>query len=387
MSTAVKFFHSEMPSAPVLSGTAGSLLAILDACLVNGWGLMTATSVVVSGGVATANFSSSHVFDPGSVAIVAGATPSGLNGEQRLTATAANSVSWPTTVPDGTATGTITLKLAPAGWAKPFSSGNVAAYRSGSPSASGCYARVDDSDTMIARLRLYETMSDASTGIGPTPTDGQVSGGCYVSKSNAASSASRKWAIAASDRFVIINFAYHGTYVDDYETTFWGDFPSEKAGDAYNAIICANIENKSSFGSPGAFNAAHNQSQGVGVFLVRNYSQIGGAIQGFLAKPGQLSGTWSGHGTLPIGPNPINNGLDVSPTLILEGTSASGNRRGIVPGLYGIPHYLGSAYESKTIVGDVVGLPGHSLMFMRFGGYGSASLSYRYAFDISGPWE
>lgn len=50
MSTAVKFFHSEMPSAPVLSGTAGSLLAILDACLVNGWGLMTATSVVVSGG-------------------------------------------------------------------------------------------------------------------------------------------------------------------------------------------------------------------------------------------------------------------------------------------------------------------------------------------------
>ena len=33
--TGVKYFHSELPGAPVLSGTAGSLQAVLDACLVN----------------------------------------------------------------------------------------------------------------------------------------------------------------------------------------------------------------------------------------------------------------------------------------------------------------------------------------------------------------
>ena len=41
MTTSVKYFHSELPGAPVLSGTAGSRIAVLDACLVNGWGLLT----------------------------------------------------------------------------------------------------------------------------------------------------------------------------------------------------------------------------------------------------------------------------------------------------------------------------------------------------------
>ena len=31
--TTVKFFHSEMPGSPVLSGTPGSLIAVLDAVL------------------------------------------------------------------------------------------------------------------------------------------------------------------------------------------------------------------------------------------------------------------------------------------------------------------------------------------------------------------
>ena len=31
-STSVKFLHSALPGAPVLSGTVGSLIAVLDAC-------------------------------------------------------------------------------------------------------------------------------------------------------------------------------------------------------------------------------------------------------------------------------------------------------------------------------------------------------------------
>ena len=52
--TSVKWARSTMPGAPVLTRAAGSLIGLLDALLVNGWGQQTATSVVVAGGVATA---------------------------------------------------------------------------------------------------------------------------------------------------------------------------------------------------------------------------------------------------------------------------------------------------------------------------------------------
>lgn len=383
MSTAVKFFHSEMPSAPVLSGTAGSLLAILDACLVNGWGLMTATSVVVSGGVATANFSSGHVFEPGRVAIVAGATPSGLNGEQRLTGTAANSVSWATTVPDGTATGTITLELAPAGWVKSFSSGNVAAYKSGSPSASGCYVRIDDSGTMTARFRAFESMTDVDTGVGPTPTDSQQSGGLYIYKSEYASSAGRRWIVLADDRLVFILVGYHGSYPNDYDPICFGDMVSLKSGDAYPFLVAGNTGSAVSQ-YVGSGNALTSNSSASGVFVVRSYTQSGGAITAQLSKPGLWGG--SGQTNLPLYPNPVNNSMEICPTVIYEGINSTAARRGDLPGLYGIPHAMGTNLDSKQTVSDIDGLPGHVLMGVR---YSSASYGagYRYAIDITGPWR
>lgn len=383
MSTAVKFFHSEMPSAPVLSGTAGSLLAILDACLVNGWGLMTATSVVVSGGVATANFSSSHVFEPGRVALVSGATPSGLNGEQRLTATAANSVSWPTTVPDGTATGTITLKLAPAGWVKPFSSGNVAAYKSGSPSASGCYARIDDSGTTTARLRAFESMTDVDTGVGPTPTDVQQSGGLYIYKSEAASSSPRKWMVVADDRLVYILLGYYGSYGNDYDPICFGDIISLKSGDAYPFIVSGNTGSSVSM-YVGSGSALTSNSSSVGVFVVRSFTQSGGAVPIQLSKPG-LWGA-SGQNNLPLFPNPVNNSMEICPTVAYEGSGSTAARRGDIPGLYGIPHTMGINLDSKQTVTDIDGLPGHVLMGVRYVS-ATAGNGYRYAMDITGPWR
>ena len=51
--TSAKFFNENLPDAPVLNGVAGSLIGLLTACLVTGFGLRTAVSLVVSGGVAT----------------------------------------------------------------------------------------------------------------------------------------------------------------------------------------------------------------------------------------------------------------------------------------------------------------------------------------------
>ena len=55
--------------------------------------------------------------------------------------------------------------------------------------ASGALLRVDDSGTTVARVRMYETMSDIDTGTNPAPTDAKVNGGLYWWKSDAASAA------------------------------------------------------------------------------------------------------------------------------------------------------------------------------------------------------
>ena len=53
-----------------------------------------------------------------------------LNGEQRVTAATATTLQFATAVADGTATGTITVKTAPAGWQKLYTGTNKAAFKS-----------------------------------------------------------------------------------------------------------------------------------------------------------------------------------------------------------------------------------------------------------------
>lgn len=384
--TGVKYIHSELPGAPVLNGLAGSLATVTEACLCTGFGLITASSVVIAGGVATATFPTTHAFEPRIVALVAGATPVGLNGEQRILSTTANSVSWETSLPDGAATGTITLKVAPAGWTKAFASGNVVAFKSASPAASGILARIDDSIGRYARIRLAESMSDINTLVGPTPTDGQLNGGGYISKSNGASAVARKWMVVASDKFVVLMIAYYDTYPTDYETIVWGDYLSERVGDAFPGILIANLSDVSGSASPGLNNAVLNWASAAGSWLVRSYAGVGGSLAGTLSKVGQPA-AWSGESSLPPGPNPINNAIDLCPSLIIEGNSTLGNRRGVLPAIYGLPHNMGSAFESKDVIPSALGLPGHTIMAVRYYGATSAAGSRRFAIDITGPWE
>src|SRR5574337_1914064 len=98
----VNVYRSSDASAPVLTGQAGSLITVLDACLISGYG-----------------------------------------------------------------------SKSPAGWAKPYSGTNLAAYRAAT--GNRFYFRVDDSGTVEARISGYETMSDVNTGTGQFPTTAQIS--------------------------------------------------------------------------------------------------------------------------------------------------------------------------------------------------------------------
>ncbi|MDI9720486.1 hypothetical protein QM294_06585 [Acinetobacter junii] len=138
-STDIKFYVHTNTNAPQLQNAYGSMINVLDACLVNGFGSQTVSTLTASGTTVTATFGAAHNFKQYQVIKITGATQTEFNGEHRiLTVPNANSITFQLAAAPSvtTATGTITASLPPLGWEKPFSSahssgvGGKAAYRS-----------------------------------------------------------------------------------------------------------------------------------------------------------------------------------------------------------------------------------------------------------------
>jgi len=359
MGTKTKIFTSAMTGAPALSGTAGALISVLDAVLVNGFGLGTLTSLVVSGGIATATYGSGHPFTPGSVALFAGATPAGLNGEKRVLSTAANTVTFDATgISDQTATGTITSKVAPAGWSKLYSGTNLAAYKIISPQGTGCVLRVDDTGTTVARVRGYEAMSDISTGTGPFPTTAQQAApGLWWSKSNAASAAARPWRIVADDRGVYF-FVKNADAAGEHQGNYFGDILSIKSNDPYACALRANSADRSASVSAmsDSLEYADSSQSAPGLYLARAANTLGGALAHY-QDPVMSVGLPLTHVTGSVGftyPSPVDNGLMLTPVTLY---SAQGYR-GYYPGVRYSPQLTNTAFSTGDEVagsGDMAG--------------------------------
>lgn len=136
--TDIKFYVHTNNNAPKLQNAYGSMINVLDACLVNGIHIGPISSLTASGKTVTATFSSAHNLMQYQVIKISGAAQAEFNGEHRiLTVPNAQSVTFEleTNPSTTTATGTITASLPPLGWEKPFLSSNPngggkAAYRS-----------------------------------------------------------------------------------------------------------------------------------------------------------------------------------------------------------------------------------------------------------------
>jgi len=177
-------YSSSDASAPSLSGTVGSLVALLDACLVTGYGSKVA-----------------------------------------------------------------------AGWTKPFTGTNSAAFRQGSGSMA--YLYVDDNGTTPggakdASVRGYLSMTSISSGSRPFPsqenavslTSSSVFGLSYR-KSNTADATARDWIIVADDKTVYI-FIDEGTSGQVGYCLFgFGQFLSYVPGDNDSVFISGSAANLS----------------------------------------------------------------------------------------------------------------------------------------------
>lgn len=398
--TSVKFYREDFPGAPTLNGQAGSLIGLLEACLVTGFGLRSAISLVVAGGVATVALSSDakngnllH-----SVILVEGVTGAltALNGEQRVTAASSTTLSFATAAADGTAAGTITVKSAPAGWLKPHAGANLAAFKMASPESTGCLLRVDDTGTTSARVVGYESMSDIDAGTGLFPTSSQVSGGMYLPKSYVANNTANPWEFIADHRgFHYVpahSFAASSIYAG--RTGWWfGDIAPRKSGDAYACALLAGTSATDYMG----VNYRNMNTSGRDVFLPRSYTGIGAAVRAGRYSP-ILAPSTSNVDTEISGANPFcgnypnaaDNALVTSPLLVLEGVSnINAVWRGAVPGVYHSPQLiLAGTFAPRAVIDATEGLAGRKLLAAPASA-NTVSLDTAPGctfYDITGPW-
>lgn len=384
--TTVKWARSTMPGAPVLTRAAGSLIALLDALLVNGWGVQTATSVVVAGGVATATFATDHAAARHAVVQVAGVTGSlaGLNGEQKITAVEPNKIKWATTEADGTAAGTITVKMAGAGWTKPFSGTNLAAYKSASPAAHGQFLRVADTTAEYARAVGYENMTAISTGTGLFPTSAQVSGGYYWGKNDETSGTNAvPWVFASDGRFfyLFVQACINSSgSARSFTPTSFGDLvPESPSGDPYATVVTGASDASWPGTGPAYVYAYHVVDDSVAAPRAR--SGAGTSSRG--ATLAELNLDNQG-GTPPQLPNPISGAIPMGRVLYKDATSEF--PRAAFPGLY----WSTAIYmERATNHGSILELTsGKSMLGIFAGNAVNDGGAFRGAFlDITGPWR
>lgn len=372
-STDIKFYVHTNNNAPQLQNAYGSMINVLDACLVNGIQIGTISSLTASGTTVTATFSSAHNLMQYQVIKIAGATQSEFNGEHRiLTVPNAQSVTFelaasPST---NTATGTISASLPPLGWEKPFSSvnaggGGKAAYRSKNlllpsrpflrvvdeldPAYTATYAKyakvgivedMMDIDTMLGVQAPYDSTNSDKNWLGTGSGANVINGWAkwyYTTNSplsttaidtSAPATGIRSWCIiGTSDFFYIFVSPYLGT--DVFIPYGFGAFESNLIGDSANAFMNATTNYhaaNTNYQKPLYSGCVAAANQPYFVQIQRNYTMSSAPAIGVtssLAAGGNSSASHSG-GSDYVNPSSVTGIILFSPVFLWEvGSSAS----------------------------------------------------------------
>lgn len=196
-----------------------------------------------------------------------------------------------------------------------------------------------------ALLRAYEGMTSVDAGTGPSPTAVQSATGVIWVKSSAADSASRAWRAIGTERDLFLFVAVHGV-AGAYAPFAVFDVRSRIPSDRHSFLISGENRTNAptSEGYRGALRPRGSLSDAIAepwAFLLRGYTLVPGAQPAaFIRGSGdfktadekidQLPGT-SG---IPY-PDPVTGGLLAEPILVREG---AGLLRGFAPGVYAPLH-------------------------------------------------
>ena len=388
--TSVKHFHSAMVGAPVLSGTAGAMAALLDACLVNGFDVKAGTSLVVASGIATLSFGGTHSAAVDSVILISGVTGAltALNGEQKITAIGAGFVKFATAAADGTAAGSVSFKMAPIGMLSPFTGTNVRTYKSADPAGTGMILRVDDTATTSCRVVGYEQMTDINTGTGPFPTAAQMAGGGYWSKSNAANATAAPWLLIGDGRSFILHVAAYvpsnAASVGGFTRGF-GDFAALRpGGDPYACALSYSTNTTVTSQSDGTLDGVNSGT----IAMPRAYTGLGSAAMHNTAPFTGASNVVSGMDpTLGSFPGAVDGSLWQARKFFSSGSAP----RGILCGLLHVPmSQVFNTFKTRDVIPGTGPTAGRKLMALNpansIGGTSSSEIGVSFV-DITGPWR
>ena len=376
MAYPVKHFRETQTGAPVLSGTAGALLAVLDACLMDGFNPNTIDSLTEAAGVATATVTAGHGYAEGDILLIAGADQVEYNGEVKISNVTSTTFDFAVSgSPTTPATGTITSKVAPVGgWTRPFTGTNKAVYRNSTAGGLlGVYYRIDDSEGRDARIIGYESMTDVDTGLGPMPTEVQVSGGGYWRNSDSADTTARIWTLVADEGLLY--------WLPDRNNSgtsalfCMGQQHSWKLGDQYDGMLVAHDSVGDTLATPLQATSGGYEDG----WVQRDHSQMGGAVA-IECHSSSLAGSWTGYAG-PDYPGVVDGGLYHAAASFSQ---VGGVPRGNILGLHhAIQH---QPLEHGDIVTGALD-DNRDLLVVSTGFYSSGWKTGRALFDITGPWR
>lgn len=399
----VRLFMSTDVGAPTLNGVAGSFISLLTACLVNGYGDQTPTTITRVGSVATIN-KAGHGYLKHNRITMSGWNQVEYNGGFRVESVidvnnfTINVTGTPATPGTGT---TPSMRKSAAGWTAPYTGANLAAFKQPAALLNPVYYRVDDTTTTYAQVRGYEAMSAITTGTGEFPTVASRAVSTTFPKSTTADAVARPWVILVSEGTVWVWVNANGA-ADATSASFlcgFGDFISYKSGDAWNKFIIGTGWNGSAFSYSYQYNysSALNPNMGTAVlgdhYIARSYTQLGtaitfGKISDYAKSGGQpgIGSTYndsSGRGMAY--PHPIDAGLYLAPIYFHEAFSGGCLLRGEVGGIWN-PLQWNALAHYDTFSG-VAGLAGKDFLNLRmYGSPGAGSYNCAVYFEISDTW-
>lgn len=177
-----------------------------------------------------------------------------------------------------------------------------------------------------------------SSGLFPTITQIALGAGLYLYKSTAASGTTRSWVAIGNGKWFML-FVNAGADTNGYMQAFgFGNIKSLKSGDGYHTLLLASSASSnttSTFagmqnvqGQPGGGTAANT-----GNYIARSYTQAGSAVALFKAMDVICCAGGSINGQLPF-PNGPDGGIYLSPVHLFEPNASQPQYRGTVPGYW-----------------------------------------------------
>jgi hypothetical protein len=394
------WFGSTQADYPRLTNDAGSLIALLDAVLVNGYGVKTVKSISIDENRKATLICDNHGYSIYARFEISGADQSDINGEWEVESVPdVNTIVFtaPKSLINTNITGNITIRVPPLGWDKVFSDTNQGVYRA--RVGNRHFLHVDDTFTNgavagAAKVRPFETMTDINqhplnswmaygdslkdTKIYSSSTGGSIASNKavgwhhYIGDGGGVTGTTTdiSWTIVGCDRFFYLSIQnMRGNTTLPYRAAYmFGDFPSIKIDDRKNVIIrgaksfdsayCYNTDFDAS-GSEFSFNKGSE-----GNYLASSFSQNSGnkywclmpSYPNFDKNP---VGAFSGYYPVSKGPNIASGGyIFAGPCLLFEdyegndfqSGAAASVMRGYAPGLYVVPtNFVSSDYNSVLI--------------------------------------